>query len=128
MAKAGGEWYGAEKIRLAFKLMDSKLRATSVSTMKLGMLQIAGRMKQIITENGHVITGNLRRSCTGDAKFVTPSVVEGTVKAGDTPSGVHYAPAVEALPDGGFFYRAIEEMTPLVEQGMLMKMRKALDQ
>ena len=128
MSNASG-WEGAEKIGIMFKLLNGKIRAEILQVYTLGMLQIAMRMKQIITDNGHVVTGNLRRSCTGGAELKLGWWhIEGWVKAGDTASGVHYAPAVEALPDGGFFYRAIEEMKPIVEAGVIAKIKRILDQ
>jgi len=121
-------WHGAENIRVRLSLFNTRVNEQVLKIFSNGMLQIAGRMKSILTDLEHIDTGNLRRSCTGGAKRASLTTIEGYVKAGDIPSGIDYAPYVEALPDGGFFWRAIEEMTPLVQQDMLIKLKRVIDQ
>jgi hypothetical protein len=65
---------------------------------------VEARAKEILTEKGHIVTGNLRRS-------INTSVVESTGHRSLVAVGsfVDYAPFVEALPDGGYLFPASEE-------------------
>jgi hypothetical protein len=70
---------------------------------------VEARAKEILTENGHVVTGNLRRSI--NTQIVEASESRVTVEVG---TFVEYAPFVENLPDGGFLFPAAEQTFPLV--------------
>lgn len=72
---------------------------------------VEARAKEILTENGHVVTGNLRRSISTLLTSATPTRVE--VQVG---TFVDYAIYVEALPDGGFLFPASEQTFPLVTE------------
>ena len=115
------EWTGKEEV---FRKMDAfKVRAhlKVAQTVKTGALLMATRAKMILTENKHVKTGNLRRSVTGEANIPNPDVIDGLVG-----TAVHYAPYVEALPDGGYLYRAVREKFPEVKQMIENEMRSIL--
>lgn len=71
--------------------------------LRAGLL-VAARAKEIITEKGHVVTGNLRRSI--GAQPVETSANRIAVEVG---TFVEYGPFIEALPDGGFLFPASEE-------------------
>jgi hypothetical protein len=70
---------------------------------------IAARAKEIITEKGHIVTGNLRRSITAQIGATSDDRLE--VEVG---TWLFYAPFVEALPDGGYLFPASEEQFPNV--------------
>lgn len=76
-----------------------------------GGLLMAARAKEIITEKGHIVTGNLRRSINAQLQTNVRHRLE--VEVG---TFVHYAPFVEALPDGGYLFPASEETFPTVVQ------------
>jgi hypothetical protein len=84
---------------------------------------IEARAKEIITEKGHIVTGNLRRSIN------TQVVQTGSTLAAEVGTFVFYAPFVEALPDGGYLFPASEEKfgevtTILAEQGIVPALKK----
>jgi hypothetical protein len=74
---------------------------------KLGRIAIQGgniieaRAKEIITEKGHVVTGNLRRSI--NTQLSELEAFSATVEVG---TFVSYGPYIENLPDGGYLYPA----------------------
>lgn len=72
---------------------------------------IEARAKEILTEKGHVVTGNLRRSI--NTQIVEAQEMSVRVEVG---TFVDYAIYVEALPDGGFLFPASEETFPVVTQ------------
>jgi len=96
---------GWQKIVANLKLMDTQLHQEIEKTANRLVIAIASRSKEILTENDHIVTGNLKRSVKGEAKFINLSVVEGQVG-----TDVDYAAFVEALPDGGYLYRAYTEV------------------
>jgi len=114
-------WDGFDNVSRQMKLYDAKIRASIEKSVETGMLNIADRAKGILTENRHVKTGNLRRSIKGDAKFVSRNVVEGTVG-----TDVHYAPYVEALPDGGYLFRSVTERLPAVSMNIQKELAEIL--
>lgn len=75
---------------------------------------VEARAKEILTEKGHIVTGNLRRS-------ITTSIIENSTKVSRVQVGsfVEYAPFVEALPDGGFLYPAVVETFDQVSRFMV---------
>lgn len=75
---------------------------------------VEARAKEILTEKGHIVTGNLRRS-------INTSIVENSAKVSRVQVGsfVEYAPFVEALPDGGFLYPAVVETFDQVSRYMV---------
>jgi hypothetical protein len=76
-----------------------------------GGLLVQARAKEIITEKGHVKTGNLRRSINTQ---LTRSGPGGDRISAEVGTFVEYAPNVEALPDGGYLFPASEEAFPQV--------------
>jgi hypothetical protein len=72
---------------------------------------IEARAKEIITEKGHIVTGNLRRSINTQLGEVSATRIEVLVG-----TWVEYAPFVEALPDGGFLFPAAIESLPAVNR------------
>jgi hypothetical protein len=95
----------------AIKARNAKMLVAIMSGMPRVMLNagqiIEARAKEIITEKGHVVTGNLRRSINTQLGEVTPLKIEVLVG-----SFVEYAPFVENLPDGGFLFPAAVESVP----------------
>jgi len=75
-----------------------------VRVVQQGGIIIADRAKEILTEKGHIVTGNLRRSISSQVVAVN----EGSVDV-EVGTWLVYAPKIEALPDGGFLYPAAEE-------------------
>lgn len=72
-----------------------------------GLEPTVNRAREILTENGHVVTGALRDSIAASSEQVDPDTVQGVVG-----SDRDYAEEIENLPDGGFLFRASEETTP----------------
>ena len=68
--------------------------------MLAGSSGMVTRAREILTENQHIITGNLRRSVRVES--VSPFVVR-------IGSPVVYAYFVEVLPDGGFLRPSVRE-------------------
>jgi hypothetical protein len=62
---------------------------------------VQARAQEIITEKGHVVTGNLKRSI-----HTVVEIRSRTRVAAIVGTFVEYAPFVEALPDGGFMFEA----------------------
>ncbi len=101
---------------------DKTLLAQTKSAMPRALLGagqiIEARAKEIITEKGHVDTGNLRRSINAQLGELTEERTEVLVG-----SFVVYAKKIEDLPDGGYLFEATQETMPLqvrylVEQGV----------
>jgi len=90
-----------------FKLLDKRVRDEVLQAVDQSVEGMQIRAKQILTENNHVVTGNLRGSIKSEAKFVTVFIIQGEVG-----TAVHYAPYVESLPDGGYLFRAVREELP----------------
>jgi hypothetical protein len=76
-------------------LPDAFLRASTIMTR---------RMKLIITEKGHVVTGTLRGSLHEEVTDWRDDYIEISVG-----TWVHYARKIEDLPDGGYMFQAFEE-------------------
>lgn len=112
---------GFDNVINKMKLHEENIRSAVLSTMGAGMNEIADRAKFFLTENHHVKTGNLRRSVKGEARQVSLTVIEGQVG-----TNVHYAPYVEALPDGGYLYRSVQEKIPVVEMKIVTKLKALL--
>jgi hypothetical protein len=87
---------------------------------------IEARAKEIITEKGHIVTGTLRRSINTQLQKAGVLSQRLTVEVG---TAIHYAPYVEALPDGGYLFPASEQKfnevtTILSEQGVVPALKK----
>ena len=65
---------------------------------------IARRAKEIITEKGHIVTGNLRASIR--TVIEKPNLYQIDIYIG---TDVFYSVFVEALPDGGYLFPAFRE-------------------
>lgn len=87
--------------------------STAAKALLDGGMIIAARAQEILTEKGHIVTGNLRRSISAQLNTTTRNRIE--VEVG---TWVEYAPFVEALPDGGYLFPASEEAFPTVVQIM----------
>lgn len=113
-----------EIIKRNKKLIET-LQAAGVAKDLFNACQIVeARAKEILTEKGHVVTGNLRRS-------INTSIIEAGVSRArvDVGSFVSYAPFVEALPDGGYLFPASEQTFEqvnkfLVEHGVLPALKE----
>lgn len=77
---------------------------------------IANRAKEILTENGHIVTGTLRRSITTGITRKTRFYI-----VAEVGTFVEYAPYVEALPDGGYLNRAFQEKIRAAQQVLIDK-------
>lgn len=109
---------GMEKqIEILHRTMGTSL---GKAVVKAGQL-IEARAKEILTEKGHIVTGALRRSINTQPRLER-RLVEARVG-----SPLEYAPAVEALPDGGYLNPAAEQraelaMKVLFEEGVLPRL------
>ena len=101
------KWTGVEQMAAKFKLLDKGVRSELLKAVDQSVEMMQVRAKQIITENNHVVTGNLRGSIKSEAKYVTLFLIQGEVG-----TAVHYAPYIESLPDGGYLFRAVKEELP----------------
>lgn len=104
---------------------NSKLRMIQKKTIKiladvrdgaprtmLGAGQIVqARAQEILTEKGHVVTGNLRRSINTQLGEVSARRVESIVG-----TWVIYARKIENLPDGGYLFPATEQSVGIVNR------------
>lgn len=92
--------------------MIRKVRGSELGkiAVQAGLI-VEARAKEIITEKGHVVTGNLRRSI--NTQLTEVGQYSATVQVG---SFVEYAPFVENLPDGGFLLPAAIETFPEVSE------------
>ena len=130
---------GIKQWGLALASMDAHIRKNMEAALFRAGVKVQARAQEILTEKGHVVTGNLRRSLMTES-FVDPSgkgwfvrvaadtdrLAEGYLaqkegKIADNAergSGnrlsigtfVYYAPFVELLPDGGYMLPARLEM------------------
>lgn len=73
---------------------------------------IEARAKEILTENGHIVTGNLRRSINTQARVrkLGPLTHGWQIEVG---TFADYAVYVEALEDGGYLAPAAEQRREL---------------
>ena len=78
-------------------------RAGAIAVLR-GAQPIVHRAKEILIENRHFITGTLHRSINAQLGEVSKGSATALI-------GTHvvYGKYVEALPDGGFLFRAAEE-------------------
>lgn len=76
-------------------------------TMLQAGLIVQARAQEILTEKGHVVTGNLRRSI--NTQLVEATETRVTVAVG---TFVVYGPFIESLPDDGYLYPASVQTTP----------------
>jgi hypothetical protein len=98
-----------KEIRKRNRQLLEDLQTNVGRALQRGGLLIEARAKEILTEKGHIVTGNLRRSINtqiirtgGDRLFV------------EVGSFLFYAPFIEALPDGGFLFPAAQQQFPAV--------------
>lgn len=92
------EW--ARLLRLVGRELQVELARAG---LKGGFVMVRAA-KRKITEKGHVDTGALRRDINAQIKKSMPTSVDVAVGC-----SLHYAKYVEALPDGGFLFEAVEE-------------------
>ena len=78
--------------------------------MQAGLI-VEARAKEIITEKGHVVTGNLRRSI--NTQLLEVGTYSARVGVG---TFVVYGPYIENLPDGGYLLPAAVETFPEVSK------------
>jgi len=111
---------GFENFDRKMRAVDKAIREKCLDVIKDVSWDVANRAKDILTENRHVKTGNLRRSIKAEAHFESDTLIVGT-----TGTDVHYAPYVEALPDGGYLYRAFREVVPKSIDDIRKKLKEA---
>ena len=98
--------------------MIPKVRDDIEKSMARSAIMIQDKAKEILTEIewidskgnsrvGHIDTGNLRRNIKSDVAWTGDYEITAVIGT-DVP----YAIYVEALPDGGFLYRAVMEKSP----------------
>jgi hypothetical protein len=103
-----------EEIRKKNRIMIAGMRSDiGKATLKAGWV-VSNRAKEILQENNHVISGNLVRSLNAQVVEFTTDFV-----AVDVGSFMEYAPAIEALPDGGYLNRALEEKADTANKIMI---------
>jgi hypothetical protein len=110
--------HGVEKIKLRAALKKKEARQLLKKALYNGANSISRRAKEILTNLEHIKTGNLRRSIRAKSYVHGVDQFKAVVLAGAGPDGKHenvdYAEKIEALPDGGYFYRAGRELEPKV--------------
>jgi hypothetical protein len=95
------------------KLLDVDFRLALEKTVNESGLLIVARAKQNLqgkyapTPYRHWITGNLSRSIKCATEWKSATVLETRIG-----TAVHYAPYIEALPDGGYLMPALNVMWP----------------
>ena len=102
------------EIKRRNRLLVEDLQTNIGRTLQRGGLLIEARAKEILTENGHIVTGNLRRSI--NTQVIRTGADRLYVEVG---SFLFYAPFVEALPDGGYLFPAAEQQFPAVTRLLL---------
>lgn len=90
----------AKRLRRIGRNLDAELERVAL----LGAQVIVRGSKLKITQKGHIVTGALRRDIQGQTKYVTPEEVAIAIGV-----SLHYGKYVEALPDGGYLFEAVEE-------------------
>lgn len=95
---------GVDKVQLKLKLLETSVREKIKDAMAQGASIVVARAKEIITEKGHIITGNLRRSIQYKVGWSGINEIDGVVG-----TDVDYSIYVEALPDGGYLFPALRE-------------------
>ena len=120
--KISGKILGLAKFKNRMKELNPKLKNELKSIMARGLMLIEGTAKQILTDKGHVLTGNLRRNIKHKTpRFINLYQIEGVVGT-DVP----YAPYIEALPDGGYLLQAITQEGDKVNEYIKQEFRKIL--
>ena len=99
-----GNIIGIPRTIAKIKIADKVLKKAALVAMDQASASVARRAKEILVEKKHIRTGNLRRSITSKAKLDKDTKIIGIIG-----TDVHYAPYVEALPDGGYLYEALRE-------------------
>lgn len=101
-------WYlrmiGAAKARARIKRMTQEFGSELPNIFVRGGTKIQKTAQKKITEKGHVVTGNLRRSLNTQVTDYSTDRVKVAVG-----TWVAYAPKIENLPDGGFLFEAFDE-------------------
>ena len=95
---------GMDKLKGNLNILKQGVKVAMAQAGYRGGEAIVSRAVEIINENEHIISGTLWRSIHATSEWVGPSLVEISVG-----TNVYYAPYVEALPDGGYLYRATAE-------------------
>lgn len=95
---------GADKVMKKFQDITLQNHDEIKKAVYRACVGIQKRAQKILTELGHIVTGNLRRNIKSEADFVTKYEVVGIIGT-DVP----YGPYIEALPDGGYLYKAYLE-------------------
>lgn len=98
------EMEGWDRLKAQMKFLESNVRVAMAQAGWRGGEAISTRAHDILVENEHVISGNLKDSLHPESKWISPTVLD--IEVG---TNVFYAPYVEALPDGGYLYRAAHE-------------------
>lgn len=96
----GIEVKGVDLLALRLAIANKSLHSKLEKGMFRAGTKIQKRAQEILTYNGHIVTGNLRRSIHTQAT-VEEDKLEITIG-----TNVEYAPYVEALPDGGYLFPA----------------------
>lgn len=93
---------GSRAVPMALAKAGESTREKARQIMGEGVQELVGRAKQQLSDDGHIVTGTLRRSIQGDAEYETYTRLHGWLG-----TDVEYAPYVEALPDGGYLFRTL---------------------
>ena len=91
---------GLDKVVLSYAIANKNIKAELQKEIFQAGTLIQVEAQRILTEKGHVVTGNLRRSIN------TQVIVQDTLLEVDIGTNVEYAPYIEALPDGGYLFPA----------------------
>jgi hypothetical protein len=111
------------------KILEVEFRKQLELSMNQGALLVVARAKENLAGKNapnpyrHWITGNLSRSVKASTKFISPTVLESSVG-----TGVHYAPYIENLPDGGFLAPALQAVYPEVVKKVYTDLRRLFRQ
>jgi len=94
--------FNEEEVDKAFnKLTD--IEKDIITICETCSMIVVTEAKRIITEKGHIVTGNLRRSIIGVVESIAIDIILGKIG-----SHLNYAYYVERLPDGGYLFEALE--------------------
>jgi len=125
---------GVDQANAKLKATEMNIQANLELILVSAGLEIANTAQDIITENGHIITGTLKGSIMS---FVTVDQAskETYASIGSFPPGskgfngsdAPYAPYVEALPDGGFLRPAYNQKKKEVEGLIANAIKKVID-
>jgi len=108
-----------ESIKFAATLAKRETRDRLSKELGRQGSRIAGKAIDIITDKGHVVTGNLRGSIK--ASGVIDRISELVVAVG---TSVSYAPQIEALPDGGYLFPAFAQKAEEVKNALRLELLK----